>query len=76
LDKKTKQMIAAGVAHVAQCQFCIKGQTRVALRRDATEQELMEAVWVAAEICAGGAYAHSIVALEAAALEAAAQVDG
>jgi AhpD family alkylhydroperoxidase len=67
LDKKTKQLIAVAVAHVTQCQFCIKGHTRAALRRGATEQELMEAIWVAAEMRAGGAYAHSILALETAA---------
>ena len=65
LDKKTKQLIAVAVAHVTQCQFCIKGHTRAALRRGATEQELMEAVWVAAEMRAGGAYAHSTLALSA-----------
>ena len=67
LDKKTKQLIAVAVAHVTQCQFCIKGHTRAALRRGATERELMEAIWVAAEMRAGGAYAHSLVALETAA---------
>jgi hypothetical protein len=29
-----------------------------------SETELMEAVWVAAEMRAGGAYAHSILAIE------------
>jgi AhpD family alkylhydroperoxidase len=67
LDRKTKQLIAVAVAHVTQCQFCIKGHTRAALRRGATEQELMEAIWVAAEMRAGGAYAPSLVALETAA---------
>lgn len=67
LDRKTKQLIAVAVAHVTQCQFCIRGHTRAALRRGATEHELMEAIWVAAEMRAGGAYAHSLVALETAA---------
>ena len=30
----------------------------------ATEQEVMEAIWVAAEMRAGAAYAHSLLALE------------
>ncbi len=30
----------------------------------ATEQEVMEAIWVAAEMRAGGAYAHATLALE------------
>jgi AhpD family alkylhydroperoxidase len=67
LDKKTKQLIAVAVAHVTQCPYCIQGHTRAALRKGATDEELMEAIWVAAEMRAGGAYAHSTLALEAAA---------
>lgn len=66
LDQKTKQLIAVAVAHVTQCPYCIKGHTRAALRKGASEQELMEAIWVAAEMRAGGAYAHSALALEVA----------
>ena len=66
LDRKTKQLIAVAVAHVTQCPYCIEGHTKAALRRGATEDELMEAIWVAAEMRAGGAYAHSALALEAA----------
>ncbi len=66
LDKKTKQIIAVAVAHVTQCPYCIRGHTKAALRRGATEQELMEAIWVAAEMRAGGAYAHSAIALDTA----------
>jgi AhpD family alkylhydroperoxidase len=67
LDAKTKQLIAVAVAHVTQCPYCIQGHTKAALRRGATEFELMEAIWVAAEMRAGGAYAHSIIALDTAA---------
>jgi AhpD family alkylhydroperoxidase len=66
LDEKTKQLIAVAVAHVTQCPYCIKGHTKAALRKGASEQELMEAVWVAAEMRAGGAYAHAALALDAA----------
>jgi len=38
---------------------------RSALRHGATPEELMEAIWVAAEMRAGGAYAHSAVSLVA-----------
>ena len=64
LPAKMKQIIAVAVAHVTQCPYCIKGHTRAALRHGASEQELMEAIWVAAEMRAGGAYAHSVLALE------------
>ncbi len=63
LPAKTKQLIA--VAHVTQCPYCIRGHTKGALRHGATQQEIMEAVWVAAEMRAGGAYAHSLISLTA-----------
>ena len=65
LPAKTKQLIAVAVAHVTQCPYCIRGHTKAALRSGATEQEIMEAIWVAAEMRAGGAYAHSAIALAA-----------
>jgi AhpD family alkylhydroperoxidase len=65
LPEKTKQLIAVAVAHVTQCPYCIRGHTRLAQRRGASEQEIMEAIWVAAEMRAGGAYAHSVIALNA-----------
>jgi AhpD family alkylhydroperoxidase len=63
LSTKTKNIIAVAVAHVTQCPYCIRGHTRAALREGATQQELMEAIWVAAEMRAGAAYAHSTIAL-------------
>lgn len=65
LDQKTKQLIAVAVAHVTQCPYCIDGHTKLAGRKGATDEELMEAIWVAAEMRAGGAYAHSTLALTA-----------
>jgi AhpD family alkylhydroperoxidase len=64
LSAKMKQIVAVAVAHVTQCPYCIKGHTKAALRHGASEQELMEAIWVAAEMRAGGAFAHSALALD------------
>ncbi|UQR62387.1 carboxymuconolactone decarboxylase family protein [Bradyrhizobium sp. C-145] len=64
LPTKVKQIIAVAVAHVTQCPYCIKGHTKAALRDGASQEELMEAIWVAAEMRAGGAYAHSLLAIE------------
>jgi AhpD family alkylhydroperoxidase len=66
LDAAMKQVIAVAVAHVTQCPYCIKSHTKAALRAGVTEEQLMEAIWVAAEMRAGGAYAHSTLALEVA----------
>jgi AhpD family alkylhydroperoxidase len=64
LPAKTKQLIAVAVAHVTQCPYCIRGHTSAALKQGATAEEIMEAIWVAAEMRAGGAYAHSALALD------------
>ena len=63
LTTKTKHIIAVAAAHVTQCPYCIRSHTRAAQREGASRQELMEAIWVAAEMRAGAAFAHSIVAV-------------
>ena len=65
LSAHAKQLIAVAVAHVTQCPYCIRGHTLAATRHGATDQEIMEAIWVAAEMRAGAAYAHSALALDA-----------
>ncbi len=64
LPTATKQLIAVAVAHVTQCPYCIRSHTSAALHHGATAEEIMEAVWVAAEMRAGGAFAHSALALD------------
>lgn len=64
LDEKTKQLIAVAVAHVTQCPWCIKAHTPLALRKGASKEEIMEAIWVAAEMRAGAAYSHANIAME------------
>lgn len=63
LPIKPKQLIAVAVAHTTQCPYCIAGRTEVARRRGATDEEIMEAIWVAAEMRAGATFAHSAIAL-------------
>lgn len=64
LPEKTKQLIAVAVAHVTQCPYCIRSHTKTALRKGATKEEIMEAIWVAAEMRAGAAYAHATIAMD------------
>jgi len=64
LSAKMKDIIAVAVAHVTQCPYCIRGHTESALKKGATEAELMEAIWVAAEMKAGAVYAHSLIAID------------
>lgn len=65
LDEKTKQLIAVAVAHVTQCPYCIKAHTPQAMRKGASKEEIMEAIWVASEMRAGAGYAHANIALQA-----------
>lgn len=64
LDKQTKQLIAVAVAHVTQCPWCIEGHVKGARREGATPEQIMEAIWVAAEMRAGASFAHSVKALD------------
>ncbi|MDD3722371.1 MAG: carboxymuconolactone decarboxylase family protein [Lutibacter sp.] len=63
LPEKTKQLIAVAAAHVTQCPYCIKSHTAQAMRKGATKEEIMEAIWVASEMRAGAAYAHATIAM-------------
>ena len=65
LPVKVKQLIAVAAAHITQCPYCIRGHTKAALKSGATPQEIMESIWVASEMRAGAAYAHSALALDA-----------
>jgi AhpD family alkylhydroperoxidase len=65
LPSKTKELIAVAVAHVTQCPYCIRSHTKRATLEGATGQEIMEAIWVAAEMRAGAASAHSAIAIDA-----------
>ena len=64
LDEKTKQLIAVAVAHVTQCPYCIRSHSKQAMRKGASKEEIMEAIWVAAEMRAGAAYAHATIAMD------------
>ena len=64
LDQKTKELIAVAVAHVTQCPYCIRAHTSQAMRKGASKEEIMEAIWVASEMRAGAAYAHATLAMD------------
>lgn len=64
LDVRTKQLIAVAVAHVTQCPWCIEGHVKAARGAGADHAQIIEAIWVAAEMRAGAAYAHSVKTLD------------
>jgi AhpD family alkylhydroperoxidase len=65
LSSKVKNLIAIGVAHTTQCPWCIEGHVKRAKELGATDEEIAEAIFVAMEMRAGGAYTHGTVAMAA-----------
>jgi len=65
LSTKSKELIAVACAHITQCPYCIDAHTKRAKKAGTTAEELAEAIFVAASLRAGGALAHSCVAIEA-----------
>lgn len=58
IPKKYKELMAVAVALTTQCAYCIEVHRQAALKAGVTEQELAEAVHVAAALRAGGAITH------------------
>lgn len=63
LSRKVKELIAVGVAHTTQCPYCIEAHVKAAQKAGATDQEIAEAIFVAAALRAGGAFAHSTISM-------------
>ncbi len=53
LTEREKSLIALAVAHAIQCPYCIDAYTSGCLEKGADEEQMMEAVHVAAAIKAG-----------------------
>jgi AhpD family alkylhydroperoxidase len=64
IPRKYRELIAVAVAHATQCVYCIEGHTKAAKKAGATREEVVEAVFLAAALRAGGAAAHGTLALK------------
>jgi AhpD family alkylhydroperoxidase len=64
ISVKYKELIALGVAFTTQCPYCIETHAGNARGAGASEQEIAEAVLVAAALRAGGAVTHGTHALK------------
>jgi AhpD family alkylhydroperoxidase len=53
-----KQIVAVDIAYITQYPYRIKGHTNAVMRAGAVPQKLMEAIWLATEMRAGGGCAH------------------
>lgn len=60
LTAREKSLIALAVAHAVQCPYCIDAYTQDTLKKGCTEEQMMEAVHVAAAIRGGASMVHGV----------------
>lgn len=60
LSKREKSLIALAVAHAIQCPYCIDAYTSDSLKQGYDEEQMMEAVHVAAAIRGGASLVHGV----------------
>lgn len=61
LTQREKSLIALAVAHTVQCPYCIDAYTSTCLSKGADEEQMMEAVHVAAAIRSGASLVSSVM---------------
>lgn len=64
IPRKYKELMALAVAMTTQCPYCIDIHAKAAREAAASEEEIAEAVLVAAALCAGAAITHGTHALK------------
>lgn len=60
LTKREKSLIALAVAHTVQCPYCIDAYSSTCLQEGSDEEQMMEAVHVAAAIKSGATLVNSV----------------
>ncbi len=60
LTAREKSLIALAVAHAVQCPYCIDAYTSSSLEKGADEEQMMEAIHVAAAIQGGASLVHGV----------------
>ncbi len=60
LTEREKALIALAVAHTVQCPYCIDAYSSTCLQKGADEEQMMEAVHVAAAIKSGATLVNSV----------------
>jgi alkylhydroperoxidase/carboxymuconolactone decarboxylase family protein len=61
LTKREKSLIALAVAHAVSCPYCMDAYTNSCLSQGADEEQMMEAVHVAAAIRGGATLVNSVM---------------
>jgi AhpD family alkylhydroperoxidase len=65
LSKKDKELIALAGAHITRCPYCIRARVTLAKKHGATDEEVVEAIYVAIRFAMGAPFAYSSIAMEA-----------
>ena len=60
LSEREKSLIALAVAHALKCPYCIDAYTKTCLEKGADEEQMNEAVHVAAAMAAGITLVHGV----------------
>ena len=60
LTAREKSLIALAVSHAVQCPYCIDAYTSDSIKRGVDEEQMMEAVHVAAAIRSGASLVHGV----------------
>ncbi len=64
LSRKEKELIAVAGAHITRCPYCIRARVHSASKAGATEEEIVEAIYVAMRFAMGAPYAYSSISFE------------
>jgi alkylhydroperoxidase/carboxymuconolactone decarboxylase family protein len=60
LTAREKSLIALAVAHTVQCPYCIQAYTQDSLEKGCNEEQMTEAIHVAAAIRGGASLVHGV----------------
>ncbi len=60
LSAREKALIALAVSHAVQCPYCIDAYTKDCLTKGSDEEQMMEAIHVAAAIKSGAVLVHGV----------------
>ena len=60
LTEREKALVALAVAHAIQCPYCIDAYTQACLEKGSNNEQMMEAIHVAAAIRGGASLVHGV----------------
>ena len=65
LSKKEKELIALAGAHITRCSYCIRSRVNISKKQGASDEQIIEAIYVAMRFAMGAPFAYSSIAYEA-----------